>query len=48
MDHVELVQLAKSAIDKVFSDRSVSRADTKASLTELRDEIDVMMATLEE
>lgn len=48
MDHIQLFQFAKSAIDKVFSDRSVSREETKTSLIGLRDEIDVMLDTLEE
>jgi hypothetical protein len=48
MDHVELVLRAKAALDRVFSDRSVSRKTTKDSLEELKGEIDIMLDTLED
>jgi hypothetical protein len=47
MDHVELVARAKAAIDKVFSDRSVTQEETATSLVELKDEIEMMLDTLE-
>ena len=46
MDHMELVHEAKAAIDRVFSDRSVSRLHTRDSLIELRDEIEIILDTL--
>lgn len=46
MDHEELVEKAKDAINKVFGDQSVSRRETKESLKDLRDEIDILLDTL--
>ena len=39
MNHLELINLAKQALDKVFSDRSVSRQQTKESLEILQEEL---------
>ncbi len=44
--HDELVETAKQAINKVFGDRSVSGKQTKESLKELRDEIEIILDTL--
>jgi hypothetical protein len=41
-----LIEAAKEAINAVFSDASVSREQTRRSLIELRDEIEVMLDTL--
>ena len=38
-DHRELVEAARAAIDRVFSDTSVGRETTKESLRELADDI---------
>jgi len=46
MDHIQLVNLAKLALDKVFSDRSVSRQETRDSLIELQQEIEVMLVAV--
>lgn len=48
MSHSKLVQQAKDAINKVFSDTSVPRSQTEESLNELIDEIDGMVATLDD
>ena len=40
------VEQAKAAITAVFSDRSVSRSETKARLMELLGDIDIMLDTL--
>lgn len=44
--HDVLVKEAKQAIDRVFSDRSVSLATTKESLKELQDEIEMILDAL--
>jgi hypothetical protein len=44
--HDELVEAAKQAINAVFGDMSVSRKQTKDSLKELRDEIEIILDTL--
>jgi|GEM_PF-5767713 hypothetical protein len=46
MNHIELVETAKEAIQKVFSDTSVPQSDTRASLEELRDYLDELLDTL--
>jgi len=48
MDHMRLVKLAVDAIGAVFSDTSVDQQTTKESLKELRDEIDLLLETLEQ
>ena len=48
MTHKDLVQLAKDAINNVFSDTSVSRSQTRESLEELRDDIEINLQVLEE
>lgn len=42
------VQVAKAAIDKVFSDTSVPKETTADNLRELRDDIDVALDALGE
>jgi hypothetical protein len=39
---------AKAAINRLFSDTSVPQSETHSMLLDLRDEIDVMMAALED
>ena len=46
MDHDDLVEEAKQAINKVFSDSSVSRAKTKESLKDLISDIEIILDTL--
>ena len=41
-------EAALEAINKVFSDQSVSQQETRKSLQSLRDEIDVMLDSLPE
>lgn len=48
MDHDELLEAAKTALNAVFGDQSVSQAKTRESLHELRGDIDVMLDTLTE
>lgn len=48
MSHLGLVADAKSAINKVFSDRSVDSLTTQQSLEEIREEIDMLIDSLEE
>lgn len=38
----------KEALNKFFGDTSRSRSDTKQGLIELRDEIDLLLETLED
>jgi len=45
--HDELCEKAKKAISDVMSDTSVSPAITLESLSTLRDEIDIMIESLE-
>ena len=47
MSHSKLVQQAKDAINKVFSDTSVPRSKTEESLEELMEEIEGMVVTLD-
>lgn len=42
----KLVQVAKAAINAVFSDTSVSHEETRDSLRDLRDEIDILLDAL--
>lgn len=44
--HDELVERAKSAINAVFADDSVDRRQTRDSLMDLRDEIEVLLGAL--
>lgn len=44
--HTWKIQRAKDAIDDVFSDTHVSRQNTKESLEELKDEIEMKLSTL--
>jgi hypothetical protein len=46
MDHMQLMENAKVAIDKVFGDTSVSQATTRDSLEELRDEIEMKLESI--
>lgn len=46
MDHDELVEEAKQAINKVFGDTSVSRAEAKASLKDIIGDIEVILDTM--
>lgn len=48
MEHEELVEKAKEAINRVFSDQSVSKDITRSSLDELAGEIDTYLDTLRE
>jgi hypothetical protein len=45
--HLQLVSDAKRAIDRVFGDTSVDRGTTRASLKEIRDEVDVKLDSLD-
>lgn len=47
MTHDELVKAAKKAINRVFSDTSVSREETINSLKDLSEEIDVLIDAAE-
>lgn len=47
MNHIELVESAKEAIDKVYSDTSVDKETTIDSLKELQDAIDEKLDVLE-
>ncbi len=44
----ELLENAQDAISAVFSDRSVSQAETAQDLRDLQGFIDIMLDTLEE
>lgn len=46
MTHEQLVTAAKTALDRVFGDTSVSPEETRSSLEELRDEINIKLDTL--
>jgi predicted RNase H-like HicB family nuclease len=46
MDHDELLEAAKEAINKVFGDMNVSKDKTRKSLEELRDDIKTLLDTL--
>lgn len=46
MDHKELVEKAKEAIDSVFGDTSVSPEQTADSLQELVEEIEMKLSSL--
>lgn len=46
MNHVELVERTKDAINTVFSDQSVPQSTTRESLKDLKDEIDILLYTL--
>ena len=45
--HEQLLEAAKKAADLIFSDTSVPPADTRASLVDLRDHIDMLVDTVE-
>lgn len=47
-EHEKLCEEAKEAASKLFSDKSVSRGQTKRDLNELVGEIEVMVNTLED
>ena len=42
-----LIEQAKEAITEVFNDTSVTKAETYTALTELKDDIDIMLDSLE-
>ncbi len=46
--HLSLVAAAKTAINRVFKDKTVDQDDTRESLKELRDEIDLLLDSLDE
>ena len=48
MNHEELVEEAKKAINRVFGDTTVDRQTTKEDLKDLVDEIEIMLETLED
>ena len=48
MNNEELYKNALSAINKLFSDTSVSKEETIDSLESLREEIDVLLGSLTE
>jgi hypothetical protein len=45
--HLEKVEDAKRAIDKVHSDTSVDKDVTEDSLKEIRDHVDILIESLE-
>ena len=48
MVHLQLLEDAKVAIDRLFSDTSVSQEVTRDSLRELQEDIEVKIESLEE
>lgn len=48
MGHDELYEAAQKAITELFSDKSVSQAQTRESLQSLIEEIETMLDTLRE
>jgi hypothetical protein len=46
MTHEQLVEAAKGAIQLVFGDTSVDSETTKASLEELKEELELLLDTL--
>ena len=46
--HAERVTVAQDAINRIFDDTSVGRAQTRESLEELQELIDSLLATLQE
>lgn len=46
-NHIALIENAKSAIGRVFSDNSVVPSDTRESLEELREYINELLESLE-
>lgn len=46
MNHMQLMENAKIAIDKVFGDTSVPQSTTRESLEELRDEIEMKLESI--
>jgi hypothetical protein len=46
MDHDDLVEAAKEAINKVFGDKSVPVSTTREDLKDLIDEIEIMLDTI--
>lgn len=48
MSHLQLVSDAKDAIERLYSDTSVSPDVTKESLLELQEEIETLIGVLED
>jgi hypothetical protein len=48
MSNKELYEAALGAINRLFSDRSVSQAEARRNLDALRDEITILIDALEE
>jgi len=46
--HQILFEVAKSAVDDVFSDKSVDRETTKATLKSIKDEIEMMLDSMKQ
>lgn len=46
-DREELIEAAKTAINKVFGDMSVSKSQSVEDLKDIRDEIDILIDSLE-
>ncbi len=46
-NHEQLLEDAKKAADKLFSDTSVALSETKASLRDLREHIDTLIDAVE-
>ncbi len=46
MDHDELLEAAKQAVNKVFGDTSVSRETVKESLNDIISDIEVILDTM--
>ena len=48
MSNEELLEDSRTAIDKVFNDRTVPVSQTKENLKDLMSHIDIMLDTLED
>ena len=48
MDHDELVEEAKQAVNKVFGDTSVSRSQVKESLQDIISDIETILDTMQD
>lgn len=46
-DHMQLIETALEAVEKINSDTSVSQQNTILSLKQIRDEIDLMIDAIE-
>lgn len=46
MDHEELCEAAKEAINAVFSDQSVSQDETRMSLEDIQGEIGILLDSM--